>query len=33
VVFYLDLGGGAVGIARILHQRQDAEAMTWAEEL
>jgi plasmid stabilization system protein ParE len=29
VVFYLELSGGVVGVARILHARQNAAALRW----
>ena len=32
VVFYMELGGGVIGIARILHARQNAAALRWDEE-
>jgi len=32
VIFYLPLAGGVIGIARILHQRQSAEALRWDDQ-
>ena len=31
VVFYLELGGGMIGIVRVLHARQNAAALRWEE--
>lgn len=31
VVFYLALGGGVIGIVRVLHARQNAAALRWGE--
>jgi toxin ParE1/3/4 len=31
VVFYLELGGGVVGVVRVLHARQNAAALRWSE--
>jgi plasmid stabilization system protein ParE len=31
VVFYVELGGGVIGILRVLHARQNAAALRWEE--
>jgi hypothetical protein len=31
VVFYVELGGGVIGIVRVLHGRQNAAALRWEE--
>ena len=33
VVFHLELDGGAIGIVRVLHARQNAAALRWSEGL
>ena len=33
VVFYVELGGGVIGIVRVLHARQNAAALGWDEEM
>ncbi len=32
VVFYVELGGGVIGIVRVLHVRQNAAALRWEQE-
>jgi toxin ParE1/3/4 len=32
VIFYVELGEETIGVVRILHMRQNAETITWANE-
>jgi hypothetical protein len=33
VVFYVELGGGVIGIVRVLHTRQNVAALRWEESM